>query len=43
MRQIHGKEVDLPFHSADHRQGLAEIRLRMSRIVPQRHEHLACR
>jgi len=32
--------VDLPFHPADHRQGLAEVRLRVPGIMPQRHEHL---
>ena len=40
VRQVHGEEVDLPFHPADHRQRLAKVRLRMPRIVPQRHKHL---
>ena len=40
VRQVHGKEVDLPFHTADLRQRLAEVDLRMSRIMAQRHEHL---
>jgi hypothetical protein len=33
--------MDLPIHPADHRQRLAEIRLRMSGAVAQRHKHLA--
>ena len=41
VRQVHRKEVDLPLHPPDHRQRLAKVRLRMSRIVPQRHEYLA--
>jgi hypothetical protein len=41
VRQVHGEEVDLPFHPADHRQRLAEVSLRMPGVVPQRHEHLA--
>ena len=40
VRQVHGEEVDLPLHPADHRQRLAKVRLRMPRIMPQRHEHL---
>src|SRR5215213_2586235 len=31
----------ITLHSGDFRQSLAEIHLRMTRIVPQRHEHLA--
>jgi len=38
---VHGEEVDLPFHPADHRQSLAEVGLRMPGVMPQRHEHLA--
>ena len=41
VRQVHGKEVDLPLHPADHRQRFAEVDLRVSRVVAQRHEHLA--
>ena len=41
MRQVHGEEVDLPFHSADHRQSLTKVGLRMPGGVPQRYEHLA--
>ena len=41
MRQVHGEEVDLPLHPADLRQRLAKVDLRMSRIMAQRHEHLA--
>src|SRR4051794_22465213 len=33
--------MDLALHSGDFRQRLAEIHLCMTRIVPQRHEHLA--
>ena len=40
VRQVHREEVDLPFHPADHRQRLAEVRLRVAGIMPQRHEHL---
>jgi hypothetical protein len=32
--------MNLPFHPADHRQRLTEVRLRGARILPQRHEHL---
>jgi hypothetical protein len=39
--QVHREEVDLPFHSADHRQRFTEVDLCVSRIVAQRHEHLA--
>jgi hypothetical protein len=41
VRQVHREEVDLPLRAADHRQRFAEVDLRMSRFVPQRHEHLA--
>ena len=41
VRQVHRKEVDLAFHPGDLRQRLAKIHLRVARIVPQRHEHLA--
>ena len=41
VRQVHREEVDLPLHPADHRQRLAEVRLRVPRIMPQRHKHLA--
>ena len=41
VRQVHRKEVDLALHPGDLRQRLAKIHLRMTRIVPQRHEHLA--
>ena len=41
VRQVHRKEVDLAFNPSDLRQCLAKIHLRMARIVPQRHEHLA--
>ena len=41
VRQVHRKEVDLALHPGDLRQRLAKIHLRMARIVPQRHEHLA--
>ena len=41
VRQVHRKEVDLPFHPADLRQRLAKVDLRMPRIMAQRHEHLA--
>ena len=33
--------MDLPFHPADHRQRLAEIRLGVPRVMTQRHEHFA--
>ena len=41
VRQVHRKEVDLALDPGDLRQRLAKIHLRMPRIVPQRHEHLA--
>jgi hypothetical protein len=41
VRQVHREEVDLPLRAGDHRQRFAEVDLRMSRFVPQRHEHLA--
>jgi hypothetical protein len=41
VRQVHRKEVDLAFHPGDLRQRLTKILLRMARIMPQRHEHLA--
>ena len=41
MRQIHREEVDLPLLSADHCQRFAKVDLRVSRVVAQRHEHLA--
>src|SRR5215213_11750493 len=41
VRQVHRKEVDLALYPGDFRQSLAEIHLRMTRIVPQRHEYLA--
>ena len=41
VRQVHRKEVDLALDPGDLRQRLAKIHLRMARIVPQRHEHLA--
>src|SRR5450755_3825736 len=37
--QVHGEEVDLLFHPANHRHGFAEVRLRMPGIVPERYEH----
>jgi len=40
VRQVHDEEVDLPLYSANHRQRFAEVDLRVSRIVPQWHEHL---
>jgi hypothetical protein len=33
--------MDLPLRAADHRQRFAEVDLRVSRVVAQRHEHLA--
>ena len=41
VRQVHRKEVDLAFHPGDLRQRFTKIHLRMARIVPQRHKHLA--
>jgi len=41
VRQVHRKEVDLALDPRDLRQRLAKIHLRMARIVPQWHEHLA--
>jgi len=41
VRQVHRTEVDLALDLGDLRQRLAEIHLRMARIVPQWHEHLA--
>jgi hypothetical protein len=41
VRQVHRKEMNLLLHPANHRPGLAEVRLRMARLVPQRHEYLA--
>src|SRR3954471_10963092 len=41
VRQVHRKEMDLALDPGDLRQRLAKIHLRMTRIVPQRHEHLA--
>src|SRR5262245_50141968 len=40
VRQVHGEEVDLLLHPADHRHGFAEVGLRMPGIVSQRYEHL---
>ena len=40
VRQIHGKEVDLPLHPADYSQRLAEVGLGVPRVVAQRNEHL---
>ena len=40
MRQIQHEEVRLLLHPADHHQCLAEIGLRVSRRMSQRHEHL---
>jgi len=36
VRQVHRQEVDLPFHSSDHRQRFAKVDLRVPRIVAQR-------
>src|SRR5271163_3558840 len=41
VRQVHRKEVDLLLHPADHRERFAEVDLRVTRLVSQRHEHLA--
>jgi hypothetical protein len=41
VRQVHRKEVDLALDPRDLRQRLAKIHLRMARIVPQWHKHLA--
>jgi len=41
VRQVHGEEVDLLFHTADLRQRLAEVDLRVPRIMAQRDKHLA--
>ena len=41
VRQVHRKEMDLPLHPANHSQRLAEIRLGMAGVMPQRHKHLA--
>ena len=41
VRQIHREEVDLALLACDHRQRFTEVDLRVSRIVAQRHEHLA--
>src|SRR5208282_3966406 len=41
VRQIHREEVDLALHTCDYRERLAEVGLRMPRIVAQRYEHLA--
>ena len=41
VRQVHREEMDLLFHPADLRPCLAEVRLCMARLVPQRHEYLA--
>jgi hypothetical protein len=40
VRQIHRQVVRLPLHSGDNHQRLAEVRLRFSGSMPQRHEHL---
>jgi hypothetical protein len=41
VRQVDRKKVDLAFNPGDLRQRLAKIHLRMTKIVPQRHKHLA--
>src|ERR1700756_3049253 len=41
VRQVHRKEVDLALDPRDLRHSLAKIYLRMARIMPQWHEHLA--
>src|SRR5216684_823271 len=41
VRQIHREEMDLALLTCDHRERFAEVGLRVSRIVAQRHEHLA--
>jgi len=41
VRKVKREEVDLPFHPADLSQRLAEVDLRMSRIMAQRYKHLA--
>ena len=33
VRQVHGKEVDLPLHPADYSQRLAEVGLGVPRVV----------
>src|SRR6266567_660229 len=40
MRQVDRKEVDLTLYPGDLRQRLTKVRLRMTRIVPQRYEDL---
>ena len=40
MRQVHDEEMGLLLDPADDSDGFAEIGLRMSRWVGQRHEHL---
>jgi hypothetical protein len=40
VRQVHGKEVDLPLHPTNDGNRFAEVDLCVTRIVPQRHEHL---
>ena len=41
VRQIHREEMDLALLTCDHRERFAEVDLRVSWIVAQRHEHLA--
>ena len=41
VRQVKREEVDLLLHTADLRQRLAEVDLRMARIMAQRYKHLA--
>ena len=38
--QVDDEAVDLPLHSADDHQGLAEVALSVARRMGQRHEHL---
>jgi hypothetical protein len=41
VQQIHSEEMDLALLTRYHRERFAEVDLRVSRIVAQRHEHLA--
>jgi hypothetical protein len=40
LRQVHRQIVRLAFHSGHDHPGFSEVRLRFSRSVPQRHQHL---
>jgi hypothetical protein len=42
VRQVEREEVDLALHPADDADRLAEIDLRVTRRMRQRHEHLPC-